>query len=49
MEAAILENTPGERSKDSSLFREIYRFVLSERPVLRFRDIREITASPNVR
>ena len=34
MEAAILENTPGTRSKDSTLFRDIFReisrFVLSE-------------------
>ena len=54
MEAAVLENTPGTRSKDSTLFREIFheisRFVLSETPSSEgFREIREIMASPNAR
>ena len=35
IEAAILENTPETCSKDSTLFREISRFMLSERPVLK--------------
>ena len=52
MEAAILENTPGTRSKDSTLFREIFREFFLFRALRtasseRFREIREITASPN--
>ena len=39
MEDAILENTPETRFEDSTLFRkilrEVSRFVLSERPVLK--------------
>ena len=33
MGVAILENMPVTRSEDSTLFREISRFVLTERPL----------------
>ena len=49
MEVAILEKPAETRSVSSTLFREISRFVLSDRPFEKKREIREITDSPNAR